>query len=321
MARPQLENGFMRICHEVTVALISCGLTKVELSLVLYALRMIWGYQGRKSAEVTAAQFAHYTRTDIRYVKRALKSLHTMNILRKKIASGGRLATTWEFNKNYDNWKTPKKPLKEPTVVKSTTVEEPTVVKSTMVKSTTPTVAKSATVNSGRICHPTKKVKKEKEKNLSPTPFLESDEEKKTKLTSKQIKEKLETEFAEKIIHAFNSNPHLSNVKDGPTKIRKDCIRMIRERLKEGYSPKELYGHMIKYSGKVRAHKYYTKLMGETPDHNSRYWCPSVKWNPSMLFGPQRFADYFSTWSTEELITKDELTKLKVRVIYGDAIS
>jgi len=121
---------------------------------------------------------------------------------------------------------------------------------------------------------------------------------------------------AEKVMEHWNGKPTLPRIKDGPTRKRKDCLRVIADRLKEGYSVEELIEHVDRYDGKRRAHQFWERK-SDPPDINSRYWCPNVNWTPDEIFGPERFGKYFTVWCAEQVITGRELEDEYARRVYG----
>lgn len=128
--------------------------------------------------------------------------------------------------------------------------------------------------------------------------------------------EKATAEAAERILAYWNSKKTLPYLKEGPTRKRKHSLRVIADRLKEGYTVDELMGHVDRFEGKRRAQQFWDRK-NDPPDLNSRYWCPNVNWTPDEIFGPERFGRYFPPWSQEAQITGQELEDAYAKRVYG----
>jgi phage replication O-like protein O len=97
-ASPQVENGFTRIANELMVAISSTKLTAYEYKMLLFILRNIYGWRGRK--EWTINKWKEFEKIGIAksHIKRTLLMLCDRGLI---TVSG----KTIKFNKDYDQWK------------------------------------------------------------------------------------------------------------------------------------------------------------------------------------------------------------------------
>lgn len=105
MASPQVENGFTRIANELLDEILRFGFGKRHLAIVLAIIRKTYGYQ-KKADEVSATQIEKMTGIPRQHVASALVELSAMRVVLKQ---DGRHANSLSLNKNYGQWRSPKK--------------------------------------------------------------------------------------------------------------------------------------------------------------------------------------------------------------------
>ena len=104
-ASPQLENGYLRIAHEVWAQLMQAGLSGPELSLIMAVIRQTWGWK-RKKAEISIAELRQMTSQPKSTTTRVLRVLVLRKILIISKGGGRGVRSEWAFNKNWKAWLT-----------------------------------------------------------------------------------------------------------------------------------------------------------------------------------------------------------------------
>ncbi|MHC4523782.1 MAG: replication protein [Planctomycetota bacterium] len=102
MAKPQLEDGFVRIANEIVEALSRIRISGEESQCLWVVLRKTYGWN-KKEDRISLSQFALATGLKIPNVCRALRKLVSKKIvvIIKKDSSN---ITIYRFNKNFDTW-------------------------------------------------------------------------------------------------------------------------------------------------------------------------------------------------------------------------
>jgi phage replication O-like protein O len=127
MARPQLENGHIRIANEIWDHLLLADLGSVEWSCLGVVIRETWGWT-RKEAHISLSKFRELTARPVDSVRSALVTLQRKNIVLQTKRPGFRKAAQWSINKDWETWKVrggvkPHSPLKTPLSLKNTIPE------------------------------------------------------------------------------------------------------------------------------------------------------------------------------------------------------
>lgn len=107
MARPQLEDGFVRIANEILEALIKHRLSGQELRLVLFVIRKTYGYN-KKDEFISLTEMAKELGTSKIRCAQIVKKLELRKILTVKKNING-IGKKYRFNKDYEQWITVKK--------------------------------------------------------------------------------------------------------------------------------------------------------------------------------------------------------------------
>jgi phage replication O-like protein O len=105
MASPQLENGHLRIAHEVWEHLMRGGFTGTELSLVMAVIRQTWGWK-KKEAEISLGEFRELTDQSESTAARVLNALLAKRVLVYSKGGGRGIKSKWSFNKDWETWQT-----------------------------------------------------------------------------------------------------------------------------------------------------------------------------------------------------------------------
>jgi phage replication O-like protein O len=106
MASPQLENGYTRIANEILEALSRSGLGGSLLRIILYVLRMTYGFQ-KKGDWISINQIAGATGLSRRAVIYGIQNLEAKNMITVERNSGH---GNWNeinyisFQKNHEEW-------------------------------------------------------------------------------------------------------------------------------------------------------------------------------------------------------------------------
>lgn len=108
MANPQIENGHVDIANEIVDALAKIRLSGEEMQVLWVIIRKTYGWH-KKQDMIALSQFSEMTGLSRQHVLRAIKKLlPKMVIVVSK--NGYSRPNTYEFNKNFDEWKVlPKK--------------------------------------------------------------------------------------------------------------------------------------------------------------------------------------------------------------------
>jgi hypothetical protein len=111
MASPQKENGYTAINHESMehLLLLRFG-SEIPLQICLFILRKTWGY-GKKNDIISLTQFQKATGASRPTVVYWLKLL-VKHLLLVKGIQPTKLGYSWQFNKDWEQWKSLVKPLK-----------------------------------------------------------------------------------------------------------------------------------------------------------------------------------------------------------------
>ena len=104
MAKPDLEDGYLRIAHELFAALACAGFTKWEWVVIREVLDQIYGIQKRKTAIISPTKIASQVSTYKQSIVRATSSLVACNVL-VKIGE-----MEYRFIKDYESWTDGKQP-------------------------------------------------------------------------------------------------------------------------------------------------------------------------------------------------------------------
>ena len=86
---------------------------------------------------------------------------------------------------------------------------------------------------------------------------------------------------------------------------------VITARIKDGYNPEHLKGHLCRYVERKRAHTWYLERYSEDPPKNSRFWCPNVGWRLIRLFERETLDTYYSTWKNSVSLTEGDLLGIR----------
>lgn len=101
MANPQKENGYTAIANEIMDALIKYRIPGEQRQCLDYIIRKTYGFN-KKEDMISNSQFAKATGLKKPSICRALNGLIDKNIVSKK---DNKRIPTYQFNKNYKNWK------------------------------------------------------------------------------------------------------------------------------------------------------------------------------------------------------------------------
>ncbi|RUT48560.1 hypothetical protein EJP82_01045 [Paenibacillus anaericanus] len=103
MARPQIEDGFTRIAHEILEQAARINLNGTQFRILLIVWRYTYGFQ-RKMHRFSLTFLAGALETHKNQIQRELQILIERNVL-LVISGGDRRSRVLSFNKNYDEWK------------------------------------------------------------------------------------------------------------------------------------------------------------------------------------------------------------------------
>lgn len=104
MAKPDLENGhFLQLSHEILERLIHCNLSGRELRVVLYVIRMTYGFK-RKAAEISSSEMADFLGIDAGDGRRLLALLCERRILVKHSSHRGVKPASYGLEKDWEKW-------------------------------------------------------------------------------------------------------------------------------------------------------------------------------------------------------------------------
>lgn len=100
MASPQLEDGFLRIAHELDAAFSAGGFTQYESIILREVREVIFGPSRKKETKVSPTDLAKRWEVHRSAFSSALSRLVKQNVLKKS-------ETGISLNKNYESWKSP----------------------------------------------------------------------------------------------------------------------------------------------------------------------------------------------------------------------
>lgn len=104
MAKPDLNNGhFLQLSHEILERLIHCNLSGREFRIVLYVVRMTYGFK-RKSAEISSSEMADFVGIDAGDSRRLLSLLCDRRILVKYSSHRGVKPASYGLEKDWEKW-------------------------------------------------------------------------------------------------------------------------------------------------------------------------------------------------------------------------
>lgn len=112
MAKPQLEDGYIRIALTVFDALARTTLSNSESRVLFAIIRKTWGWQ-KKGDLVPVSQISTLTGMPERIISKSVASLKARNIIIREVDG----FTT--FNKNFDSWDAPKGDVNTPVKIGS----------------------------------------------------------------------------------------------------------------------------------------------------------------------------------------------------------
>jgi len=104
MANPQKENGYTAIANEILQELIRAGLNGTELACVLFIIRKTYGFK-KKQDKISISQFKAnipFSKRAICYALNRLQRVQVIAQVKKGISK--KEASTYCFNKNYEEW-------------------------------------------------------------------------------------------------------------------------------------------------------------------------------------------------------------------------
>ena len=111
MAKPQLEDGYIRIATEIYEAMARIRIPGETRQVVDVVIRKTYGFH-KKADRIPLSQFCEATGQSRGHVARSLNRAVEMNIL---IRSRDTIPTTFSLNKNHESWNpVPKKGLGSP---------------------------------------------------------------------------------------------------------------------------------------------------------------------------------------------------------------
>lgn len=102
MVSPQLDDGYLRIAHEIVEQLAKLNLSSYEWRTLWVLWRKTWGWQ-QKIDKISITQFQKATGLKRRHQARALKALIDKNIV---TCIGDSYIYKYSFQKDYTKWKT-----------------------------------------------------------------------------------------------------------------------------------------------------------------------------------------------------------------------
>lgn len=102
MARPQLEDGYLKLATELVKAFARANLERNESKILWAIMLKTYGWH-KKADSISLTQFSDMTGMDRRAVCRTIQSLEIRNII--KISSPGRSKTNvYQIQKNHELW-------------------------------------------------------------------------------------------------------------------------------------------------------------------------------------------------------------------------
>lgn len=104
VGNPQTENGYVRIANELYDALLSTDLTKLELKVILFIMRITYGWN-KKEVDISSGEISRGTGLDSGNIRKTLTSLEDKKIITRVIAANKQYSTL-TLNKRYLEWDT-----------------------------------------------------------------------------------------------------------------------------------------------------------------------------------------------------------------------
>ena len=101
MSRPQIEDGFTAIAHELLEALIIYPFTDRQRKIMLLIMRKTYGYR-KKSDDLAMSFIEKQTRLAKSHISTALKELEAINAIKKEV---GRYGFVLSIQSHYKLWK------------------------------------------------------------------------------------------------------------------------------------------------------------------------------------------------------------------------
>jgi phage replication O-like protein O len=162
MASPQLENGYVKIAHELFEALMRTSLSSQENQVLRCIIRKTYGF-GKKTDHIPLKQFKNLTGIDRRNAHRALKRLEQKKII--VVSRDDKYRPKYGIQKDYSKW---------PSSIQMTNKAKPP-------EKTTQNTENPTVVNPDDVVCTDDKVSSEQMTNLSSveTPSIDNTKEKK----------------------------------------------------------------------------------------------------------------------------------------------
>lgn len=110
MAKPQLEDGYIKIANEIMEALIKQNLSGQELRLTLFVIRKTYGFN-KKEDYISLSQMSKILGLSIVRASQVINRLQQMKIVTLKENLKGK-TKKYSFNKDFERWDTLKENLK-----------------------------------------------------------------------------------------------------------------------------------------------------------------------------------------------------------------
>lgn len=107
MARPQIENGFTKIAHELLDAICRFKFNGAQLRIIMKIWRLTYGYN-RIDHDFSISFLSEETGLSESAVKKELKTLIDSSVLIVTEKATRSTSRRLSFNKNYDDWTIPK---------------------------------------------------------------------------------------------------------------------------------------------------------------------------------------------------------------------
>jgi len=111
--KPEVADGFTKVANELLEAIIKQNIPGEQMKCLLYIMRMVYGYQGRKSCKLTLGNFVDSTGLSKPNVCRSLKALHSRKLI--VIKDDNKQNKTYRINKYYRTWETLSRMITEST--------------------------------------------------------------------------------------------------------------------------------------------------------------------------------------------------------------
>ena len=100
MAKPQLENGYVKISNELLEAFAKIKIPAEARQILDVIIRKTYGFNKKEDA-ISLSQFSKYTGVGTAHVARAVNKLVQMNIINKNITQ---YITIYSIQKDYKKW-------------------------------------------------------------------------------------------------------------------------------------------------------------------------------------------------------------------------